>query len=541
LKVVDLFCGAGGFSEGFRQAGFEIIMGIDRWNPAVVTFQENQNVDSTNITLQDDIFRISLLPDDEFEAIIPDSDIIIGSPPCVSFSNSNKSGKGEKSEGIKLVLSFLRIVARKKWKSNSMLKYWIMENVPNSAIFIQDKYSAQELGLSGDKMLNVKNGSTSNYNATYFGVPSRRKRFLCGEFPTPKKTNGKESKRPLSFVLTSLGRPYEKINETIIDPLYGFCVPGNSVTDHHYFQPIAKHQWEQAKRSKQDKGYMGKMPFPEDESKPARTVMATLTFGARESMILANGNAGYRSPTIREAASLMSFPICYNFYGESTAAKHRLVGNAVPPMLSYALAIAILQRENRPIPTPHFYMTEPNSNFINMNGSYLPEVAESRKRINSRFKYHIPYLKLKTFRVELTNSYSDFVRNEFDWRVELHRSQGKENARKYIISISNSFFSDEQLETITTFVDSLACKNYSFNYFQEVYCMTEEERLQQSLIGPYELLEGVKGFIDKLSNSRFNMSQEFSIPGVDRPVPSAIAIGYYVLESILKRMGRNNE
>jgi len=129
LKVVDLFCGAGGFSEGFRQAGHEIILGIDNWEPAIKTYQFNHR---NSRTILDDIVKISYLPNDLFHETIPDTEIIIGSPPCVSFSNSNNSGKAEKSEGISLVLAFLRIVARKKWKNETILKFWIMENVPNS-------------------------------------------------------------------------------------------------------------------------------------------------------------------------------------------------------------------------------------------------------------------------------------------------------------------------------------------------------------------------------------------------------------------------
>jgi DNA (cytosine-5)-methyltransferase 1 len=44
LKVIDFFCGAGGFSEGFRQMGFEIIYGFDYWKPAVDTFNHNFNL-----------------------------------------------------------------------------------------------------------------------------------------------------------------------------------------------------------------------------------------------------------------------------------------------------------------------------------------------------------------------------------------------------------------------------------------------------------------------------------------------------------------
>ena len=44
LKVIDFFCGGGGFSEGFRQMGFEIIYGFDHWKPAIETFNSNFNL-----------------------------------------------------------------------------------------------------------------------------------------------------------------------------------------------------------------------------------------------------------------------------------------------------------------------------------------------------------------------------------------------------------------------------------------------------------------------------------------------------------------
>jgi site-specific DNA-cytosine methylase len=41
ITVIDTFCGAGGFSEGFRQAGFDVVMGIDNWRPACDTHETN--------------------------------------------------------------------------------------------------------------------------------------------------------------------------------------------------------------------------------------------------------------------------------------------------------------------------------------------------------------------------------------------------------------------------------------------------------------------------------------------------------------------
>ena len=41
LTVADFFCGAGGFSEGFHQAGFKVIFGLDNWKPAIETHDLN--------------------------------------------------------------------------------------------------------------------------------------------------------------------------------------------------------------------------------------------------------------------------------------------------------------------------------------------------------------------------------------------------------------------------------------------------------------------------------------------------------------------
>ena len=44
LTVIDFFCGGGGFSEGFRRAGFDVIMGVDSWKPAIETHNFNHNL-----------------------------------------------------------------------------------------------------------------------------------------------------------------------------------------------------------------------------------------------------------------------------------------------------------------------------------------------------------------------------------------------------------------------------------------------------------------------------------------------------------------
>ncbi|HZK76857.1 MAG TPA: DNA cytosine methyltransferase, partial [Candidatus Kapabacteria bacterium] len=104
VRVLDLFCGAGGFSEGFRQQGFDIVCGADNWGPANETFNFNFDLKSSRI----DLAVISLTPESIYQ--LPDVEIIVGSPPCVSFSSSNRSGKSDKTLGVQLIEAFLRIV-----------------------------------------------------------------------------------------------------------------------------------------------------------------------------------------------------------------------------------------------------------------------------------------------------------------------------------------------------------------------------------------------------------------------------------------------
>ena len=113
--IADFFCGCGGFSEGFNQAGFNVVFSLDNWGYAKETHDINHP--NCNCVLMD----ILNIKTEDIDDIIPDVDVIVGSPPCVSFSNSNNSGKANKSLGISLIKQFLKIVLYKKTKPN--IKY----------------------------------------------------------------------------------------------------------------------------------------------------------------------------------------------------------------------------------------------------------------------------------------------------------------------------------------------------------------------------------------------------------------------------------
>ncbi|EHL2501961.1 DNA cytosine methyltransferase [Enterococcus faecalis] len=529
-KVVDLFCGGGGFSEGFHQAGFEIVRAFDIWEPALLTHNKNHPSNVEPIAIKYDIYELSILPDEEFEKIVPDTEIIIGSPPCVAFSNSNRSGKADKTLGILLLKSYLRIVARKKFKKNSMLKYWILENVKNIKNYIQESYTMEELGLTGDEVLHINLNSSGIYNVKYYGVPSNRERFICGEFPAPKKTLDKDFVT-LKTVKTSLGLPKDKKEVVITDPNYDFKMLGNEVTDHHYIKEIPEFEWSKAKRQKLDKGYMGKMSFPENEEKPSRTIMATMSASSRESMIFPYKNGRYRYPTIRELATCMSFPIDYRFYGESDSVKYKLVGNAVPPKFSFALADAIRQQDHLTISNTFKRKTFFDDDFYNLNGVNFEDKKEKPKREKARFKYHVPYLIINRFRTELQNYESHD--GKILWKTEIHKGQGKDAKVYSNFKAQISFLDQKRRDVLEKFIEDMALKIKTMGNLQFVYCQVTEYRKEQKCIGPDELLVEIRNLNDHFFSK--NVENQW-VEELQIEIPEPILITYYTLNEILNRI-----
>ena len=535
-KVVDFFCGGGGFSEGFKLAGFEIVFAVDRWQPAVTTHHANH---PNAITRVDDVIRISNLNEDEFHKIVPDTEIIIGSPPCTSFSNSNKSGKADKSLGIQLIEAYLKIIARKQLKKDSILKHWVLENVPNVVTHIKDEYTYEELGIKKEGTFQVKYPSSRVYNAKYFNVASNRKRYFCGNFPEPKEIiNNDTNVRSISNVLSFIKEPNYNLEEIIQDPNYNFKMKSKDIMDHHYIMEIADFEWKKAQRQKQDKGYMGRMSFPENFEKPSRTVMATMSCSSRESMIYPykQKEDRYRLPTVREIACLMSYPLDYRFYGKSKSIKYKLVGNSVPPKMSFAIANAISIENNLKISNKYepIEFNDSQEDFKNLNGDIFHINIEKEKRPIAKFKYHIPYLIINAFRVELTNKYSDFENLQFKWNVEIHKSQGQ-NAKIYIPRIDLKTINEEHKNIVKDFINKLSKKVTNANNFQNIHCQTDLKRKEEKLFGPYELLDEIKYFIEKNIEKK-NYEEKIYIKSENIEIPYIILIGFYILERVTNKL-----
>jgi len=430
LTVIDFFCGVGGFSEGFRQQGFEIIAGYDHWKPAVDSFNHNFGTESEVKNMLD--FKESI---EEVENL-PNTEVIIGSPPCVSFSSSNISGKADKESGVLLTKIFLRIVAVKKFQPNSILKAWYMENVANSRNYLADYYTFNDLGLgewakgqrlSPNKKAIILKDNHPLINSADYGSYQARKRAISGEIVKyhklfiPKPTNSKNPKdnlpewKTLGQLLEKMPSPIEqKLEKRIKDPIYNeIKMTVSELSDNFYDSGLYKSEWKQSKFLKTNHPYMGKMSFPENQNNPSRTVTATKSGTSREALIYKSeynriGNGEYRNPTIREIASIMGFPFTYQFLGTENS-KWRLVGNAVCPSVSRAFAKDLRYILKFPIIDKLIIKKKPNlKDVINLNSFSESKFNKQPKRNKgSRFRRQ----PLKEGNITVTLSNYDIVKN----------------------------------------------------------------------------------------------------------------------------------
>lgn len=423
LTVVDLFSGAGGFSEGFKQKGFDVIFGLDIWEQANETLQLNHPGVKTETM---DIRKIETGRD--IDRIIPDSDIIIGGPPCVDFSHSHHAGKADKTEGLNLIEIMFRIIA---WKmEHGGLKYWALENVPNAKKHIKDVYTWEELQLPGDGP-DLEVEKKPIHNSANYGVPQERERMICGNYPDIEPAYGEDEWLTVGDVFEKLGDPLAGGEAKYVeDPCYDLEVERENLTDHFYDTRVEEYRWKRAKRLKEDHGYMGKMSFPEELDRPSRTVMATRSASTRESMLFGVDTDGdgeyeeYRLPTVREIACFMAYPITYQFEGSTEAKKYRLVGNAVPPKLSAAIAEAIAEEEGLETPDGYKLREDFPEPSLDLTGRRRLKRKPKKRRDDAKYARHVPYMKIRGFRVEIDNKESDFSEDEVVWSTVLHKGQG---------------------------------------------------------------------------------------------------------------------
>ena len=105
-KAIDLFAGCGGFSYGFEQENFDILLGVDNWDPALKTFKYNHRSSAT--------INLDLHLDSSIRQIVnflsgQSVDVIIAGPPCQGFSLTGTRDKNDKRNSLFEALFFRRV------------------------------------------------------------------------------------------------------------------------------------------------------------------------------------------------------------------------------------------------------------------------------------------------------------------------------------------------------------------------------------------------------------------------------------------------
>lgn len=558
LTVIDFFCGAGGFSEGFRQKGFKIIKGYDNWQPAINTYNHNFGTNSVVKNLLD--FKESI---EEID-ILPNTDVIIGSPPCVSFSSSNISGKADKESGVLLTKIFLRIVAVKKFQKGSILKAWYMENVANSRNYLADYYTFNDLGLGewarknklgANKKAIILKDNQPLINSADYGSFQARKRAISGEIikkgkliiPSPTHSDNENDSLQRWNTLSNLLNKYPKPNDKnstreIIDPVYkDIKIALSSLSDHFYDSGLFKSEWRQSREHKVNHYCMGKMSFPENSNKPSRTITATKSGTSREALIYKSeysrkGNGEYRSPTVREAASIMGFPFTYQFLGTSNT-KWRLVGNAVCPSVSRAFANELLNELELPNAKKLELIKEPNLIGVqNLNDFKERTFKKQPKRTkNSRFRRH----PIKAGNLTVTLSNYDIEKNTKAtnrWYTSIQYGTGvgykNQKVEDGFYKNLESIILEEKSgpEFVKIINNGFSEKIGSSSELQKMY---EEQIAFNNLLEPTELVEKVNEIINQIKISKTLLTQNEIIVFENKDkVPMSQVFALYAINKI---------
>lgn len=209
LKFGDLFCGAGGFTQGLEQAGLECVLGAEFNDYAVEAYRKNFTHECLQIDLSVEENQI-LVAEKLKRAKV---DLVVGGPPCQGFSMfgnrrfvNTKNHDLTKDQRNNLVYAFANIVVR------SETPWFIMENVPGILSAHNGEY------VNTIEQYFREHGYRTEHrviNAADYGAPQLRRRFiLIGTktdfaFPFPK---AKYFENPESWQ-----HPYRTVEEVLTD------------------------------------------------------------------------------------------------------------------------------------------------------------------------------------------------------------------------------------------------------------------------------------------------------------------------------------
>lgn len=346
FTAVDFFCGCGGFSSGFNQVGYRILLGVDNDKHALATFRKNfENAKVLNLDLSDERSMKVI------KTVIGDNsvDVIIAGPPCQGFSLTGPRNFDD--ERNKLYLSVFKFVKEISPRA------FVIENVPGLATLYGGKIRREIIRRFRKLDYNV---ASHVLCAADYGVPQMRKRIFFvglrkdyGKFTFPRKTHSKSNYISCSDAVDDLPSREKELGEEVDDytkePRTRYQEKMRDRSDKLY-NHVATNHTEMVKNVialVPEGGNYKDLPPGVGESRKFHEAW-TRYHSKKPARTIDTGHRNHfhykynRVPTIRENARLQSFSDTFVFYGNRTQ-QNSQVGNAVPPLLAASLARQLLK------------------------------------------------------------------------------------------------------------------------------------------------------------------------------------------------------
>jgi len=306
MKVVSLFSGAGGLDLGLVQAGNKVIWANDIDKDAVATY--SKNIDENIICA--DIKDINM-------ANIPVADVIVGGFPCQGFSQANlkRTVEDERNQLYKFFYSAIY---------NKQPKFFIAENV-RGILSLDGGEAVKQIVADFEKAGYFV--TVTLVNLADYGVPQTRQRvFIIGQrkdlgnvmmFLFPEKTHDKNGNpKPWITIRQALDHypDPDKPNGCLNHVYSAYKLAYRNFTGHRITDP----------------------------DKPSPTILAR--GNAKGGVCAMPHYNGRRRLTIRESASIQTFPETFEFIGQMNSC-YRQIGNAVPVRFAYLLGQELMRLE----------------------------------------------------------------------------------------------------------------------------------------------------------------------------------------------------
>lgn len=368
FNTIDLFSGCGGLTLGFAHAGFHCILASDIDENCEQTFTANfPNVPFLRGDLSD--FEKA-----QFDSVIQGQqvDLVLGGPPCQGFSLANKNrNKIAEDPRNKLFYQFVKVI---NWYSP---RAFVMENVKGLLSMQKGKVIAQiihEFEQAGKYGYDVR---VKTLKAVDYGVPQLRERViiigtrtdlnLIPEFPEPTTETPvtvEEAISDLPLILSGEGTDHAAYaTEPQNDYQRLMRRDASDTVCNHIAMKHTRRLIERFHAIKPGQSLVDVWDTHASVKRGHPTETSTVKFGQNNQRVYADKPAPTiaasfqsnfihphldRNFTAREGARLQSFPDKFIFKGmrtkmswEKGLSQYQQIGNAVPPLLAYAIAMKL--------------------------------------------------------------------------------------------------------------------------------------------------------------------------------------------------------